>query len=103
MNRSELIDRISDKLRLNKSDVLIFVKAWEEELENALKQDDSVILRDFGTFSLWKQTGRPGRNPKYNTPCMIAPRNSVKFKPSKQMLEHLNDDKTESNNQLAKG
>ena len=52
MNRSELIDRISDKLRLNKSDVLIFVKAWEEELENALKQDDSVILRDFGTFSL---------------------------------------------------
>ena len=44
----------------------------------------------FGSFTLWKQTARPARNPRENTVCMIAPRNSVKFKPGKFLLEHLN-------------
>ena len=99
MNRIELIRAISERLHLKKNDVSTFIEVWEEEIEKALLEEDSVMLMGFGTFTLWKQTGRLGRNPRYNTPCMIAPRNSIKFKPSKQILKRLNDDKAESNNQ----
>lgn len=101
MNRTDLIKKMADRLLLEEEDARTFIKTWEEEVEKALLQDDSVMLMGFGTFSLWKQTGRPGRNPRCNKPCMIAPRNSVKFKPGKFLLEHLNDNDTENNNQPA--
>jgi nucleoid DNA-binding protein len=91
MNRSDLIKKMADRLLLEEEDARTFIKTWEEEVEKALLQDDSVMLMGFGAFTLWKQVGRPGRNPKDNTSCMIAPRNSVKFKPGKFLLEHLNN------------
>ncbi|WP_455787698.1 HU family DNA-binding protein [Parabacteroides goldsteinii] len=91
MNRSDLIKKMADRLLLEEEDARTFIKTWEEEVEKALLQDDSVMLMGFGAFTLWKQVGRPGRNPRDNTSCMIAPRNSVKFKPGKFLLEHLNN------------
>ena len=79
MNRSDLIKKMADRLLLEEEDARTFIKTWEEEVEKALLQDDSVMLMGFGAFTLWKQVGRPGRNPKDNTSCMIAPRISVKF------------------------
>ena len=91
MNRSDLIKKMADRLLLEEEDARTFIKTWEEEVEKALLQDDSVMLMGFGAFTLWKQVGRPGRNPRDNTSCMIAPRNSVKFRPGKFLLEHLNN------------
>lgn len=91
MNRSDLIKKLAERLLLEEEDATIFVRVWEEEVENALIREGGVGLMGFGSFILWKQRGRPGRNPRDNTSCMIAPRNSVKFKPGKFLLEHLNN------------
>lgn len=90
MNRTELTEILSKKLHVKKSEVARYMKAWEEEVERALMNDESVGFMGFGTFSVWKQTARPGRNPRENKPWVIPPRNSVKFKPSKFLLQHLN-------------
>lgn len=90
MNRTELTEILSKKLHVKKSEVARYMKAWEEEVEKALMNDESVGFMGFGTFSVWKQTARPGRNPRENKPWVIPPRNSVKFKPSKFLLKHLN-------------
>lgn len=95
MNRSDLIKRVADRLLLEEEEAAIYVRVWEEEVEKALLQDGEVGLMGFGSFTLWKQTARPGRNPRANVLCMIAPRNSVKFKPGKFLLEHLNPQKEE--------
>lgn len=101
MNRTELTEILSEKLQIEKSEVIRYMKAWEEEVEKALMKDESVRFMGFGTFNLWKQTARPGRNPRENKPWMIAARNSVKFKPGKLLLKHLNDKKkSEDNNAL---
>lgn len=91
MNRSDLIKKLAERLLLEEEDATIFIRVWEEEVENALIREGEVGLMGFGAFTLWKQRGRPGRNPRDNTSCMIAPRNSVKFKPGKFLLEHLNN------------
>jgi len=91
MNRAELIEIIRDRSHLKRKEIIACLEIWEEEVGKALLQEDSVMLMGFGTFSLWKQTGRPGRNPRCNTPFMIAARNSVKFKPGKFLLEYLNN------------
>ena len=100
MNRSTLIKKIAGRFNAKEKEVQHFIKAWEEEVENALIQEGEVVLMGFGTFTIWKQAGRPGRNPRENTVCMIAPRNSVKFKPGKLLLRHLNGltETTDENN-----
>lgn len=90
MNRTELIEILSKRLHIKKSEVVRYMKAWEEEVEKALMKNEPVRFMGFGTFCLWKQVARPGRNPRENKPWIIAPRNSVKFKPSKFLLNHLN-------------
>lgn len=95
MNRSDLIKRVAGRLLLEEEEAAIYIRVWEEEVEKALLKDGEVGLMGFGSFTLWKQTGRPARNPRENTVCMIAPRNSVKFKPGKFLLEHLNPQKEE--------
>ena len=49
-----------------------------------------MVSQGFGTFTLWSQSERPGRNPKTGIPVTIPSRNSVKFKPGKGLLEYLN-------------
>lgn len=90
MNRSDLMKKLAGRLLLEEKEVTIFIRVWEEELEKALLKDGEVSLMGFGSFTIWKQTARLGRNPRENTVCMIAPRNSVKFKPGKLLLNHLN-------------
>ena len=90
MNRTRLVKRIADRLLIEEEEAALFIRVWEEEVERALIREGEVGLMGFGAFSLWKQVGRPGRNRRDNTSCMIAPRNSVKFKPGKFLLEHLN-------------
>ena len=91
MNRSILIKKIASRLLLKEEEASLFIRVWEEELSKSLKEGDSICLMGFGSFSLWKQVERPGRDPRQNTACMIAPRNSVKFKPSKELLAYLNN------------
>lgn len=90
MNRSNLIKRVAQRLSLKEKEVEIFINAWEEELGKALMEEHVVSLMGFGTFTLWKQSERPGRNPRNNSLYMIAPRNSAKFKPGKNLLDYLN-------------
>lgn len=95
MNRTILIKNIAKRLSIKEKEAQAFVTVWEEELGKSLMEEDSISLMGFGTFSLWKQVGRPGRNPRKNTLFMIQPRNSVKFKPGKDLLDYLNN-KTEN-------
>lgn len=76
MNRTNLIKKIAGRLLIEEEEAELFIRVWEEEVENALIREGGVGLMGFGSFILWKQRGRPGRNPRDNTSCMIAPRNS---------------------------
>lgn len=77
-------------MRVSQKDALLFMKALEEVLATSIKEEEIITFQGFGTFTLWKQTARKGRNPKTGAPSPIPARNSIKFKPGKQMLEHLN-------------
>lgn len=90
MNKKDLISSLAEKLDITQTASKKYLEAFEEILGKTLKEDESIALLGFGTFSLWKQTGRPARNPKTGAPCMIPSRNSVKFKLGKYLLEQLN-------------
>ena len=90
MNKADLVNVLAEKMGISESQSRKYVNTFEEIVSNALKQDEAIMLQGFGTFEPWKQTKRPGRNPRTGEPCMIEPRTSVKFRPGKFLLEYLN-------------
>lgn len=92
MNKSEFSKRIAQYMGVKQQDAMLFMKALEEVLATSIKEEEIITFQGFGTFTLWKQTARKGRNPKTGAPSPIPARNSIKFKPGKQMLEHLNSE-----------
>tara|TARA_B100000427_G_C15108141_1_gene420249 strand:- start:37 stop:348 length:312 start_codon:yes stop_codon:yes gene_type:complete len=58
-------------------------------LENLIK-NKKVKIAKFGTFSLRKKLSRVGRNPKTKKSAIIAERNVVLFKPSKELKFNIN-------------
>lgn len=90
MNKRELVDALATKLGITHLASQKYLNAFQEILGETLLQNEDIQLTGFGTFHPWEQCERPARNPKTGTPCMIAPRVSVKFKPGKFLLEKLN-------------
>lgn len=72
-------------------EIIRFLDTFNAELAEALREEERVVMKGFGSYTLWKQTARMGCNPKNGKKYMIAPRISVKFKPGKGLLTRLNE------------
>ena len=58
-------------------------------IKNIIKHK-KVKIAKFGTFSLRNKKERSGRNPKTKEPAIIASRNVILFKASKEFKEYIN-------------
>ena len=58
-------------------------------IEN-LKNNKTLKISKFGTFTVRHKKSREGRNPKTNEKIIISDRNVVLFKPSKEFKELIN-------------
>lgn len=93
MDKNKLVKYMAFNLSVSPQAAREIVDLFLRALKDGLCGDGKVILSNLGTFSLWEQTARQGRNPKTGDTCMIKPRTSVKFRPSKNLLEKLNKKK----------
>ncbi len=90
MNKSELIDAISESADISKADAGRALDATLEAIEGALKSGDTVSLIGFGTFSVKERAARTGRNPQTGAPIQIAASKAPGFKPGKALKDALN-------------
>lgn len=90
MNKIELARRLAGRLHISSYESITYLNALVDEMEATLGSGEPIIIQNFGSFTLWHQTERPGRNPKNGMPYTIPARTSVKFKPGKGMLQKLN-------------
>jgi DNA-binding protein HU-beta len=90
MNKSELANALSEETGLTKSDSEKAINSFINIMESALKKGDDVTLVGFGSFSVKRTAGRSGRDFKTGETMQIPPRNSVKFKPGKNLKDSVN-------------
>ena len=89
MNKNELVDAVSNRTDLRKSDATKAVDAVFESIAAALKGGDDVRLVGFGTFSVASRAASEGRNPRTGEKIMIAASRQAKFKPGKVLRDSL--------------
>ncbi len=90
MTKAELIDKIATSANLTKADAERALSAVLDTISEGLKQDEKLSLVGFGSFVVEDRKERQGRNPRTGEAMTIPASKVVKFRPSKQLKEHLN-------------
>ncbi len=90
MNKSELIDAISDASGLTKADSGRALDGVLGAVTKALSDGDSVALVGFGTFSVKDRAERKGRNPQTGAEITIKAAKIPSFKAGKSLKDAVN-------------
>jgi DNA-binding protein HU-beta len=80
MNKTELINAISEKAGLSKVDSKKALDAFIETVGEEMKKGEKIALVGFGTFSVTEKAARKGINPRTKAPIDIPAKKVVKFK-----------------------
>ena len=91
MNKSDIINLVFDKNSLSLADTEYSIKKIIDYMGVNLYQGDRIEIRGFGSFCLHTHKSRMARNPKTGDKIALERRNTVHFKPSKELKSRVNN------------
>lgn len=89
MTKSEIAGKISERTGIERTTTIAVIESFMIEVKESVKNNESVFLRGFGTFSAKKRKEKTGRNILKNTTMIIPSHYSPSFKPSKIFKEDI--------------
>ncbi len=89
MNKAQLVDVISDNVRMTKTEVESVINNAIEMIKKSVKKGDDVTLVGFGTFTRSKRKSRMGRNPQTGKEIKIPAMTVPRFRPGKEFKESI--------------
>lgn len=87
MNKTELINSLSEETTLSKKDVMRMVDSLTRIIERCLRKGEKVSLTGFGSWSTSVRPARNGINPANKNRIQIPAVRVAKFKPGKNLRE----------------
>lgn len=97
MNRTELIDMISEKAELTKAAAGKALDAVLDGIKISLQNGDPVVFVNFGTFVVKDREAREGRNPLTGEKIKIKKTKVVGFKAGKALKDAVKGEGDRSN------
>jgi len=90
VTKSELIDSIADKLHLAKARAEQIVDTVFNAMVDALKDNQGIEIRGFGSFTIREYKAYDGRNPRTGEIVKVAQKRLPFFKVGKELRERVN-------------
>ncbi len=90
MTKQDIIDHLTYNCGLHRSSAVHAVDGIINVVSDALASGEAVTLRGFATIKPVMKAEKMGRNISTDTPVVIPAHRSVKFVPSKELKEKLN-------------
>jgi DNA-binding protein HU-beta len=90
MNKNDLVDAVSERTGLARSDAAQAVEAVLAAITAALRAGDAVTLSGFGSFVAKTRAARTGRNPRTGEAIAIPASRAPAFKAGKGLKDALN-------------
>ena len=88
LTKAEIIERIYEKLGVDRKDIHNIVDEFFEEIKSGLSNDKVVELRGFGTFEIRTRKGRDrARNPKTGEIVPVSAHGVAVFRPGKELKQ----------------
>jgi integration host factor subunit alpha len=90
LTKKDLVNLIYMQLGFSKQISENLIDDFFQTVIENLSKEKILKLSKFGTFSIRQKKSRVGRNPKTKEEKIIAERNVVLFKPSKEFKDFIN-------------
>jgi integration host factor subunit beta len=90
MTKAELVDHVTALGDLTRRDGEVIVETLFDSIIDALKSNDKVEVRGFGSFRSRQRKPRTGRNPKTGESVAVPAKRVPYFKPSKELRDLVN-------------
>jgi len=90
MNKSELIEAISQEMNIPLREASSVTNTILETMTEALAGGDSIEIRGFGSFVVKEYGSYYGRNPKTGEKIKVPPKRLPFFKVGKELKERVN-------------
>lgn len=87
MNKTDLINAVSERAEFTKKDAETAVNAVLDSLTQALVEEDKIQLVGFGSFEVKHRAARIGRNPATKAEMVIPASKSPVFKAGKSLKD----------------
>lgn len=87
MNKSELINELSEETTFSKKDVARVLDSFTRIIGRTLKKGEKVSLTGFGSFWISRRPARKGVNPATKKSIDLPEINVPRFKPGKYLRE----------------
>ena len=95
MTKAEIINQITKKTGIDKSDVQETVEATIITIKTAMIEGEDVFIRGFGSFINKKRAKKIARNISTNTAMILDAHYKPSFKPAKEFCK-----KVKANNKI---
>jgi integration host factor subunit beta len=90
MTKADLVERVTSLGGLTRRDSEVIVDTLFDSIIHALKTEDKVEVRGFGSFRTRQRNSRTGRNPKTGAKVDVPAKRVPYFKPSKELRDLVN-------------
>jgi DNA-binding protein HU-beta len=90
VNKNDLVEAVSERTGLAKSDAARAVEAVLGAITETLQKGDQVTLTGFGTFVAKTRAARTGRNPRTGEALAIPASRAPAFKAGKALKDAIN-------------
>ena len=84
MTKADLVEEVSGKTGLTRTDVAVVVDAFLEVVKKSLEDGNNIEIRGFGTFKIKLRKARKARNPRTGEEVPVPDRKVPVFKPSNE-------------------
>ena len=91
MTKSELIDIVASQSNITKSRAELVVNCIFDTMTEAMKREEGIEIRGFGSFTVRQYKPYNGRNPRTGDPVHVASKRLPFFKVGKELKEMVND------------
>jgi len=103
VTKSELIERISEKLKLPNGKAEQIVNCVFDSMVRALQEGEGIEIRGFGSFTVREYKAYEGRNPRTGETVHVQPKRLAFFKVGKELRERVNGGNGEESEALLSG
>lgn len=90
MTKADLVDGVTASGDLTRRDGEVIVDTFFEGIIDAIRSDEKVEIRGFGSFRIRQRNARIGRNPKTGDKVEVPAKRVPYFKPSKELRDLVN-------------
>ena len=75
---------------IHRTDLETAVNTVFAGMTKALKMDERIEIRGFGSFSVRRRAAKEGRNPRTGQPVLVPSRRAPVFSPGKELKARIN-------------